>query len=243
MTVAIFGSCVTRDLFEDPSLRPRLGHYAARTSMISAVAPPVAIDADRVRLDSAWQRRSLLADFEKTFFASLAATRPDWLVIDLIDERFDLLCVGDSFVTNSSALQAADLDGQTLEGEHLRRMSAEGCELFDRAVAAFAERVTAIVPAERVLLHRALWCPRYRDDDAIVDFDERRIELCRLQNAMLTRGYDALADAFGSTASLAVDPASDVADAAHHWKLEPFHYTSSYNASATARMLDLLDGG
>jgi len=243
MTVAIFGSCVTRDLFEDPSLRLRLGHYAARTSVISAVAPPVAIDAERVRLDSAWQRRSVLADFEKTHFASLAASNPDWIVIDLIDERFDLLRVDGSFLTNSSALQVADLGGQQLDAESVRRMSAEGCELFDRAVGAFAERVTAIVPAERIVVHRALWCSRYRAaDDSIVEFDERRLELCGLQNTMLTRGYDALAEALGTRAAITLDPARDLADAGHHWKLEPFHYAPSYNTGATARLIELLDG-
>jgi hypothetical protein len=242
MTVAIFGSCVTRDLFEDPSLRPRLGHYAARTSVISAVAPPVAIDAERVGLASPWQRRSVLADFEKTFFASLAVSRPDSLVIDLIDERFDLLRVGGSFLTNSSALQVADFGGQELDGELVRRMSAEGCELFDRAVGPFAERLRAIVPAERIVVHRALWCSRYRtEDNSIVEFDERRLELCRLQNAMLTRGYDALAEALGARAAITLDPMRDLADAGHHWKLEPFHYASSYNAGATACLIELLD--
>lgn len=242
MTVAIFGSCVTRDLFEGPALRPRLGHYAARTSVISAVAAPVAIDPERVRLDSAWQRRSVLADFQKTFFASLAGSRPDWLVVDLIDERFDLLRVDGSFVTNSSALQVADLGGQTVDAELVKRMSSEGCELFDAAAAAFAERVTAVVPAERIVLHRALWCPRYRDGDAVVDFDDRRIEMATRQNAMLTRGYDALAAALGAVASVDVDPATDLADAAHHWKLEPFHYADAYNARASARLTELFEG-
>ncbi|HVF78984.1 MAG TPA: DUF6270 domain-containing protein [Solirubrobacteraceae bacterium] len=44
MRVGIFGSCVTRDLFEDPGLRPALARYTSRSSLISAVAAPVALD-------------------------------------------------------------------------------------------------------------------------------------------------------------------------------------------------------
>jgi len=232
--IGIFGSCVTRDLFEHPSLRPLLGHYAARSSVISAVAAPVAIDEQSVVIPSAWQRRCVLADFGKTCFGQFATAPPEWLVIDLIDERFDLLRVDDSYVTRSSAFAAAGLEER---GEFcfqlVRRMSEEGCELFDAAAQTFAQRVLELVPADRVVLHRALWCTRYRDGADVNEFPERRLELCRLQNAMLTRGYDALAAAFcGRAVEITVDAHRRLADAGHRWQLEPFHYEASYNEHA-----------
>lgn len=240
MIAAIFGSCVSRDLFEDPVLRPTLGHYAARSSVISAVSAPVALDAERVGLDSAWQRRSVIADFHKTFFTSLAALEPDWLVIDLIDERFDLLRLGGSLVTRSSALQSANLNGQLAGSELIKRMSHEGCTMFDDAARTFAARVTEVVPASRILLHRALWCPRYRDGDRVRSFEERRFTLCQSQNDMLNQGYDALAEALGAVgAVIAVDPGAHLADAAHRWELAPFHYEQAYNEHARRRLREL----
>lgn len=239
-TVAIFGSCVSRDLFESDVLRPSLGLYAARCSVVSAVAPPVSIDADRVELPSAWQRRCVLADFEKSFFHSLAGVRPDWLVIDLIDERFDLLRGAGSFVTRSSAFTAAGLDG-TDGFEFLRRASPEGCELFDRAAGEFADRVTAILPPDRVVVHRALWCTHYRSDGEVLAFPEPRLTKCRAQNVMLSRGYDALSTAFGEQANIiAVDPEVHLADGAHRWGLEPYHYERAYNDEGIGRLRSLL---
>ena len=110
MRIGIFGSCVTRDLFEDPAVRPSLARYTSRSSLISAVAQPVALDAERVRLDSSFQRRCVIEDFGKRFLAELASERLDWLVVDLIDERFDVLRTPSSFVTRSSAYQSAGLD-------------------------------------------------------------------------------------------------------------------------------------
>jgi hypothetical protein len=233
-SLAIFGSCVTRDLFEDPRLRPSLGHYGARSSVISAVAPPVAIDPARVAIPSEWQRRCVLADFAKTFFASLERERPDWLVIDLIDERFDVLCNGGSFVTRSSAFQAAGLDGATDLGLHpVRRMSPEGGTLFAGAAPDFAARVLELVPRERIVLHRALWCSRFARDGEVLPFPDERRELCERQNAMLRDGYDALQEALGGAgATIAVDPDEQLADAHHRWELEPYHYEPSYNAHA-----------
>jgi Family of unknown function (DUF6270) len=236
--VAIFGSCVTRDLFEDPALRPSLGHYGARSSVISAVAPPVAIDPQRVVISSEWQRRCVLADFEKTFFSSLAQTRPDWLVIDLIDERFDVLCNGGSFVTRSSAFQAAGLDAALDLGLHaVKRMSSEGSVLFDGAAPEFAARVLEIVPRERIVLHRALWCTRFVRDGEVLPFADERRELCERQNAMLQEGYDMLEQALGGVAvRIELDPDRHLADAHHRWELEPYHYESDYNAHAAGEL-------
>jgi hypothetical protein len=238
VTVAIFGSCVTRDLFEDPTLRPTLGPYFARCSIISAVAPPVALPPERVVISSDWQRRCVLADFHKTLFDSLAQARPDWLVVDLIDERFDVLGAAGSFVTRSSAFQAAALDeGAGLPFEPVHRMSAYGCALFEEAVPTFAERVTAIVPPDRIVLHRALWCTHYRRGEEVRAFPPERLQLCRLQNAMLTSGYDALERALGrDTLRIELHPERQLVDAEHHWELEPYHYESAYNARAVGEL-------
>lgn len=241
-TVAVFGSCVSRDLFEDRRLRPLLGHYGARSSVISAVAAPVPIAPERIAISSEWQRRQVLADFGKTFFSSLEYRRPDWLVIDLIDERFDVLCTtGGSFVTRSSAFQAAGLDdADDLGLQPVRRMSPDGRTLFAHAAPAFAQRVLELIPRERIVLHRALWCTRFARDGAVHDFSEERRQLSELQNAMLTDGYDVLEEAFGGVgATIHVDPRRHLADAHHRWELEPYHYASAYNAYAAEELRQL----
>jgi hypothetical protein len=241
-SVAIFGSCVSRDLFEDPALRSALGHYGARSSVISAVAAPVTIDPARVAISSDWQRRCVLADFGKTFFASLEAQRPDWLVIDLIDERFDVLCTSASFVTRSSAFQAAGLDdARDLGLQPIRRMSPAGRSLFADAAPRFAARLLELVPRERIVLHRALWCTRFLRAGAVHAFPDERRALCELQNAMLGEGYDALEQALGGVgARIAVDPEAHVADAHHRWELEPYHYAPGYNAHAVGELRRLI---
>jgi hypothetical protein len=101
--------------------------------------------------------------------------------------------------------------------------------------------VSAVVPPERVVVHRALWCTRYRDDGEVLPFPDGRLELCRRQNAMLARGYDALEAAFGGRATcIEHDPEQELADAQHRWELEPYHYAPDYNRAAAARLHTLL---
>jgi len=241
MRVSIFGSCVTRDLFEDPALRPALAQYAARSSLVSAVASPVALDASNVRLESAFQRRCLVEDFEKSFFANLRSAAPDWLIVDLIDERFGLLRTSGSFVTESSAFVSAGLRDE-LGGDvtELRRLTEDTMRLLDEAIGVFAARVTDVVPPERVIVHRATWMTSYVRDGAVVRFPDERAAFAERHSAALRRAYDTFAVRLGGAA-----PTVDLAgrgyraDAAHRWELEPFHYEPRYNAEAVDRLRSL----
>jgi hypothetical protein len=239
--VGIFGSCVSRDLFEDPALRPALVQYTARSSVISVVGEPVPLEPELVRLDSAFQRRCVVEDFAKSFFADLERNAPDWLVVDLIDERFEVLWTGGSCVTRSSAFVSAGLD-DAVDGERdpTRRLTPEADELLGAALAAFADRVTAVVPAERVIVHRAGWLTRYRDGEAVSDFDPERARFAERHNEALDRAYDALEARLGSARSIALDRGRFAADARHRWNLEPFHYEPAYNAAAIEQLRSLV---
>lgn len=242
MRVSVFGSCVTRDLFEDPALRPTLVQYASRSSIVSAVADPVPVDERRVRLDSAFQRRCLLEDLNKTFFINLEHAAPDWLVVDLIDERFNLLRTPASFVTRSSAFLNAGLDGRLgIEAAELRRLTEDTMTLLDGAITAFVARVRAVVPPERIVLHRAWWMTRYAQDGAIRVFPDDRATFAERHNAALARAYATFEERLGGAAAT-IDLGRDryVADAAHRWDLEPFHYEPAYNAAAVGRLTELV---
>jgi len=240
MRLGIFGSCVTRDLFEDPALRPSLARYTSRSSLISAVAEPVALDPQRVRLDSAFQRRCVLEDFDKRFIAELEGERLDWLVVDLIDERFDVLRTPSSFVTCSSAYQSAGLARE--DGfERIRRLTGDAAALLEDAIATFVARVTAVLAPERVIVHRARWLTRFRDGDAVHDFPADRVDFAAHHNAALDHGYDALERHLGGRArAIALDDGRYLADARHRWALEPYHYEADYNAAALARLRALI---
>jgi hypothetical protein len=241
MRLGIFGSCVTRDLFEDPALRPGLVRYASRSSLISAVAAPVALDAGRVRLDSPFQRRCVIEDFGKSFLAELEHDRLDWLVVDLIDERFDVLRTPDSYVTCSSAYSSAGLADE--DGfARVRRLTGEAAVLVEQAAAAFAERVTAVLPAERVIVHRARWMTRYRDGERVHDFPADRADFAGHHNAALDHAYDLLERHLGTPATIALEDGDrHVADAGHRWGLEPYHYDAAYNATALDRLRALVN--
>jgi len=239
--IGIFGSCVTRDLFEDPAVYPALAQYASRSSVISVVAEPVPLDPDLVRLDSAFQRRCVMEDFDKTFFSRLEPTGIEWLLVDLIDERFEVQWTETSCVTRSSAYMGAGLDGSVGCGRApVRRLTAEADDLLAEAMIIFADRVTAVIPPERVIVHRAGWLTRYRDRDRVFSFPDERVDFAGRHNMALDRAYDHLEARLGSASTITLDRSRYTCDAGHRWDLEPYHYEPAYNAAALVRLRDLV---
>ena len=90
-TVDIFGSCIARDALEHSEKAVLLGRYFARSSLISAYSKPIEINADAISLGSAFQCRIVTDDLTKAFRRFLESTKcADYLVIDFIDERYDV---------------------------------------------------------------------------------------------------------------------------------------------------------
>ena len=117
----------------------------------------------------------------------------------------------------------------------VRRLTPEAAELFDAAAAAFVERLTRIVPPQRVILHRALWMSSLRRGDAVAPFPEARAAFGARHNEALGRDYDALASRLGGPV-FGPEPERHHADADHKWALEPFHYEPAYNDAAIAEL-------
>src|SRR6266481_212201 len=112
--IAIVGSCITRDLWRfrggtSPS-GPADLLYISRTSLPSLFATPVKGFRAAVRPPGGLRpqpHRALVADLSKTALARLVAFRPTHLIFDFIDERFDLLSVDGTLVTDSWELDAS----------------------------------------------------------------------------------------------------------------------------------------
>lgn len=247
--VAIVGSCITRDLWRfrgetvaDPGSEqlPEM-LYVSRTSLPSLFATPVTGFRPAARPPGGLRpqpHRALVADLAKTALASLVAFRPTHLIFDFIDERFDLLSVKGTLVTDSWELEASGYRKQpALRGARpIPRLSAACDRLWLEAAAELAALVRATPLAEaRLILHSARWAERRRTADGR-EAPVTGVEILPGHTADLGRHNDLLAryeaaftelmPAMGCVAA----PGHRLADDTHKWGLSPFHYVPAYYA-------------
>ncbi|MFG3339566.1 DUF6270 domain-containing protein [Glycomyces sp. NPDC048151] len=220
-TYSLIGCCVTRDatdLGSDP-LPPPV-HFVSRTRVQSLVSTPSPIDPDAIKLDSAFQRRTIVEDHRKTALDPLARIDHP-IVIDLIDERWPLLDTGSGLVTSTMYFRQAGLaerPGST-PSPNDDELAADGP--FATAATALAARL----PQVPVLVHRAYWAALDTTGEPVSD-----LRRTRRNNLWLERAYGILEAALGDRALPPVEVNAElrVADPEHRWGLGPYHYVDEY---------------
>lgn len=227
--IDIFGSCVSRDAFEfSPNRRMHPGKYFARSSLASAFHPvtfPEKYNGLLQAISSPFQRRMVEWDLAKTAPTLLGDCNGEWILVDLIDERFDLVRVGDAVATASVefrklGIPAADFDEILRPGSEARwSLWTEGAREFVR-----------VVGADRIVLNRALWATRRADGSTLPRADE-----IRLNNDLLVRMHSFLRE-LGVANEIEYKEEMMRADAGHKWGESPFHFRPEFYAATMARL-------
>jgi len=241
----VLGSCVSRDMLQCFPEEFELADYLARTS-IATVGLPAVVDRDAraaiARVPSAFQRRMLLNDFDKTTLHRIADTAHDILLLDFIDERFSLVRAQGhrftrwmpsrrSWFTLSNEL----CNGGFQPGE--RQVLPPDDAAFLPLWIAGIERLLNAVDRDKVVLNRTFWAERVVEGAAQApsDWDMAWI---RRNNALLHRLYDTV-DARWSLKSIRYAPDLLAADPAHQWGLAPYHYATPFYRHTADALHDL----
>lgn len=235
VAISIFGSCVTRDVFEiDKELAAKfeIKTYIARQTIVSSLSKPLSCDESDIKLDSAFQRRMVLSDLRKDAFKQFRKDKSRFIVIDLIDERLGMLELQGSVVTQSSelinsgytnGLKTARIRMNFSKGEYM--VGSKSLRDYCRK---FCNKLRFIYPQKNIIIHRALGVSSYYDETrSVVDFPEDQIKKCETMNKQLNFMYDALEE-FLPKASVINTAGRFHGDCAHKWGLSIVHYEPDY---------------
>jgi len=236
MGFAIIGSCVTRDIwgFAD---RPYEGHgkYFARTSLAGLTSPVVPLkQADLQAIPSAFQRASIIADAYRQSLPWVIENRPSAIILDMIDERFDLVDTGRGLLNNSFELHASGVVKTMFPDARLiEKHSNEGIALWTSGLRHLLSQVRCHAPNTTVILHRAWFQDRIENTDGDpVAWDPAvrlpgRTGTIKDFNAMLSHMYK-IAEDEGVTVIVEAEEQNQVAAAEHRWGTNPIHYVDAY---------------
>lgn len=229
--VDIFGSCVSRDLIEvNKSKNFELGTYIARESIVSMLSSPIEYEKESIKLASAFQARMLELDLSKEGLKKLEENHSQYLIIDLIDERFDLGKVGDSYFTISNEFLESDVLDKC-QYEVLKKN--EGFEkkldkTIERYVESFCERLLAIYEPQNIVLHKAFMVDYYKDkEQRIKKFSFSYLNYNKRINKILGQMYGYIEKYIPE--AIVIDVCNEFcADENHKWGLAPKHYQQEY---------------
>jgi hypothetical protein len=243
--LAILGSCVTRDLFTHvPQALDtvELGPYVSRATLISMAGRVPARVVSRLAGHTAkrFDDRRFVLDARKDYFRVIAKDVPDFLVLDLIDERHA------TYLFDDGALTLTKVSKEFLAEHGLQRLprvvspfDAEWLRLQSQSIESLISRLRADLPGTRFVVHAAPYALRYLAEGAVRDFPD--LAPIRRWNEFLEGAYARLAEGLGATI-IGPGTAGALAGGEHLWDLTPFHYDIGYYRSLWSSLSSLLGG-
>ncbi|MFJ4232121.1 DUF6270 domain-containing protein [Cellulosimicrobium cellulans] len=232
--VFVLGSCVTRDGFEylpDPS-SVELAVYVARTSLGSAFGKPSALAYDAEREGSPFRRRMVEIDLGKRLEGLLREERWDVLVIDFVDERFDLAPdVGGGIATVSPELCTGCLISPSTQV--IRSGSSDHFALWVEGVKTLRSILSDLGRGADVYINAPFWAEKLETGGRIPGTD---LEYVRRSNAYQSKLVEFAARQLECPV-WNYDPESTRAASEHKWGVSPFHYEEEYYRAFCANLV------
>ncbi|MCA1406538.1 hypothetical protein I6F26_26450 [Ensifer sp. IC3342] len=224
MKLAIFGSCVTRDVVAHLPPSIELVSYIARSSFVSAAQKtPYRIEKELPVSIGAFERRMIRHDLEKTGIESLIQSNPDIVVIDLIDERFQVYEYSGTLVTLSAKIAKEQLGIDIRRKGRLFRRDGTFDKYFSQCAELILRRLCGM--SNNVLVNEAYWAEHRATAGGPILYDD--LENIRQNNERLRQYYDALRRFLPEKNFIRYD-AQLFGDPRHIWGESPFHYTAPY---------------
>lgn len=233
--IFVFGSCVSRDVLNFGNDRCQLVDYFARSSLASAFHERATEDPYSERLASAFQRRIVAADFSKQLAGRLTAADFDTLLVDFIDERFDLFCFDDGAVCTLSGelLSTGFLKGNPV-GRVVKSGSDEFFALWVTGWDRFWTRLGSLGLRDRVRLNRVFWATETVDGgDFSPAYRKERIDAA---NGLLARLYAHVTAHLSPHQFLKFPASAFRGGVTHRWGTSPFHYADEYYRLALGQL-------
>ena len=249
--IGILGSCVTAQAFqhrerpekwrlEKPSL------YVARTSLVSLMSPvllaePALLDLAEAKHERSWMEK----DFTRSFWSDLKQSRLDLLVLDFIDERFDLLEArtpeGPGYKLDTVEFAPAQATLERLGYRRLRRFTSIASALWQRSAKLFLDRMRTDHPGVRIALHRAPLLDEFEDGKPfpVTDWWAHNDEYFVLFSRMLGTYEQTFLSLGQGVDALSVDPAYRYLRRGHIWGEAPYHYGDAYYVQLVDRIREL----
>lgn len=234
MRVFIVGSCVSRDALAiaDATDDIKLAGYNARSSLGVLPSAPVSLPDEIDSITAAWSRRMVRADHEKTLLRAVAEASFDLLLLDLIDERFNLLETPGGGVVTVSQEYAGAME-QQLTGRVIPAFGARHVTLWREGFATLIEALREQGRLDRLRVNRVFWASQTASGEPLAGFEPAEIAAA---NAFLRARYDDIARALGDAVFLDYAPDALRADPAHRWGLSPFHFVPEFYFTQVAAL-------
>ena len=226
-SINILGSCVSRDIFNFNRTEDiNIDQYIARQSFISSVDTPFSGTID-INLSSQFETRSLKSDLRKDSFKTLSSHKSDYLIIDLIEDRFPLVKFQESLFTFSYELQNSKFFDYS-EIELIDKTDIPSSTWKD-AMGKYVNHILKIYSPDKIIIHETYLVDQYISKNGEIKcFSGEKLAFSKKINKILKQYYDYLKQKIPDAYVISILNEGYLANENHIWGLAQVHYEDRY---------------
>ena len=235
-TVRSYGSCAVRgitDYTRNIVLKSNIGF----NSLLTATAPRTPEHIDVRGSLAPWEIKMVQLDLEKNAFQYCRDNPTEYCVIDLIDERYDLLKIEGSYILNTAQIK----NGKCIESFKNYNMQIIHQKDLDQTfweaqLNAFCTEIEKIYSHKKIILVECYMVYEYIDTDGQVKrFNE--IDYINSFNTYAKKYYEYLKRRLDGCHIINM-PSDTIGDAKHRWGKSPVHYTTDFYKKLAEKIED-----
>lgn len=225
LKIAILGSCVSRDAIEFAAEGDfKLVGYFARSSLASLASKPTSLPAGIEKELSNFRLRMVAADHDKSSLKKLVDLDFDILILDLIDERFNLLEQSDGSIVTLSAEYMAAVKNKPV-GRVIKSGSLRHIELWREGVVKIIDALARSGKLDRVVINKVFWSKKDGEGKFLASPDLKIIDNA---NQFLLDRYLDLERLMRDCKFFSYVEDLFQANLSHKWGVSPFHYKDEF---------------
>lgn len=216
--------------------------HISNLSLISLMSDEITIPSNMELPKNLIRADMVKLDFEKALFKKEPEKRLldiDYLVIDFLEERFDIIQYADSYLTYSDAMSDASFNAELL----ISREDSALESLWESACLEFVSYLTKYHSNQQVILVKSYLSIRYEDDNGkLVEFSKKEFphSITRL-NKILDKYYDFFLKHYPVKHVITIDNSLLYCENHHKHGVLPSHSNTASCWDVTKKISEIID--
>lgn len=182
------------------------------------------------------------SDIKKNSFANIVnhLNENNILIMDFMDERFDLIKKNGQKYTKSWNLQRTEYFEELKSCDILTFDSDEKIEVTLNNIDIFFNEIKFKVSLEKVFINETIMCSHYFDSvGKYIPFDDRKYCINRY-NVFVDKLIQHIGDSFKQINVIKTPSYMNFGDDSHLWGTHPYHYNKAFYLSRARTILEIL---
>jgi len=239
-TILIIGSCVSRDAFDEyGSEKFKVSNYVARSSFASSFELNVFNNIDLDSIGSKFQREMVRIDTKKCLPEMIETSQVDIILIDFIDERFDLFVnKNEEVCTLSNEFLSSSYKDMIKEGTIIKSGSEEFFRRWVIGWNKFCEMLKNNGILYKLRINKLFWSTLQENGENF--FPQYSPDKINISNNFLNKLYCYAERTIPKWQIINYDYRIIKGAMSHKWGVSPFHYIDEVYMSMIKNLLKQL---